>query len=113
MARVIQSRCEAVGRAVSAEVQRKMSILPSDARLLKVPDDEEEWPILQCANFFVLPGVPEFFATKVTAIAQHFLQGRPPALARRVLLCAEEEAIVQGLDAVVADHPAVAFGSYP
>jgi len=113
MRRLIRNRSDAVHRVLPAEVIEKMSTLPSQSRLLMVPDNETAWPILQCANVFVLPGVPELFSAKVATITSHFLQSRPPVLSRRVLLRANEETIVDFLDAVVASHPAVIFGSYP
>ena len=43
---------------VQDEVVTKMSTLPRGALLRQPPNAEESWPILQCANVFVLPGVP-------------------------------------------------------
>jgi molybdopterin-biosynthesis enzyme MoeA-like protein len=63
------------------------------------------WPILQCNNVFVLPGVPEFFSDKITAIAQHFIHPKQAFFSRRVLLALEEKDIVATLDASVAAHP--------
>ena len=34
------------------------------------------WPILQCENVFVLPGVPQFFEQKLGTICDHFLTKR-------------------------------------
>jgi molybdenum cofactor synthesis domain-containing protein len=31
------------------------------------------WPILQCDNIFILPGVPKYFANKMQLLAKHFL----------------------------------------
>lgn len=62
-----------------------MSVLPQGAQLRVVPGEPDAWPILQCGQIFVLPGVPAFFASKLTTICAHFLVGRPPVLARRLL----------------------------
>jgi molybdopterin-biosynthesis enzyme MoeA-like protein len=32
------------------------------------------WPVLQCDNIFVLPGVPKFFEAKMKLITQHFVK---------------------------------------
>ncbi len=80
---------------------------------VQVPDEPQAWPILQCKNVFVLPGVPELFSSKLDSIATHFLEGGAPSLARRVLLAVAEDSIVHELNAVVREHSAVAFGSYP
>ena len=68
---------------------------------MQVPDEPQAWPILQCKNVFVLPGVPELFSSKLDSIATHFLEGGAPSLARRVLLAVAEDSIVHELNAVV------------
>ena len=75
---------------------------------MQVPDEPQAWPILQCKNVFVLPGVPELFSSKLDSIATHFLEGGAPSLARRVLLAVAEDSIVHELNAVVREHSAVA-----
>ena len=40
------------------------------------PDVPLTWPILQCENVFVLPGVPHFFEEKIDMICEHFLKGQ-------------------------------------
>ena len=113
MAEMITSRYTTMGRDLPAEVLDKMAILPKGARMRQPPDDAEAWPVLQCANVFVLPGVPDFFAGKLAVIASHFLEGSSPLLSRRVQLNVVEETIVNELNGVVASHPRVSFGSYP
>ena len=113
MASLITAKMEASGGHLPPEVLEKMSQMPSGGRIRPVPGDDDAWPVLLCERVFVLPGVPEAFATKLTAICAHFLQGREPVLSRRVLLAAAEETIVEQLNAVVAAHQAIAFGSYP
>jgi hypothetical protein len=43
-------------------------------------DDVNAWPILQCENVFVLPGVPQFFEEKLDVICDHFLEGAGRAI---------------------------------
>jgi molybdopterin-biosynthesis enzyme MoeA-like protein len=61
-----------------------MALLPELAQLRIAPGNEL-WPILQCENVFILPGVPTFFEAKVDTIATHFL-GRRPLFTRKVVL---------------------------
>ena len=114
MAETITGKYAAMGKPLSAEVLEKMSTLPSGVRIRTVASDPNEWPILQCANVFVLPGVPTFFESKLAVICDDFLQARtPPVLSRCVRLAVAEESIVADLNAIVTAHSAVAFGSYP
>lgn len=56
----------------------KMAMLPELSKLRVAPlSGEKVWPILQTENVFILPGVPEFFQSKMTVIADHFLDPRP------------------------------------
>lgn len=111
---------------------RKMATIPSTSLLQYLTEDPDgdEWPVLQCNNIFVLPGVPPFFQQKIQQIASHlsspttiaqisqtslpYRQLTPPRSdTYRVLLSVEETTIVQELNASVASHPHVSFGSYP
>jgi len=85
-------------------------MMPLGARLRSAPG---EWPILQCSNVFVLPGVPQFFQAKLSRVCAHFLVPNPRTLSRKVSLTAPELDIVSCLNAAVAAHSAVTFGSYP
>ena len=60
-------------KALDPQVRSKMSMLPRGAVLRPVPGEPDAWPVLQCANVFVLPGVPTFFLAKLR-------DGRPPEL---------------------------------
>ena len=103
------------------EAQIKMSTLPSNARLryLSLPSSDNEktqdqWPILQCRNIFVLPGVPEFFAPKIELIANYLSSSRfERSVAYKIVLSIDEASIVDILNQVVSRHPEVSFGSYP
>jgi FAD synthetase len=92
--------------------QEKMTMLPEQARLRIPPEDGQVWPILQCENVFILPGVPQFFEKKMAMIVDHFLQGHALSLAK-IVLREDEFSIVHFLNQAVAKHTSVTFGSYP
>lgn len=96
------------------EAQRKMATLPSRSKLRYLSEDENDWPVLQCRNIFVLPGVPEFFASKIEAVA-HYVSS--DAMERsavyKVVLSVDEATIVSVLNSAVEEYPEVTFGSYP
>eukprot|EP00903_Cladosiphon_okamuranus_P021990 g20220.t1 len=95
------------------EAQLKMAMLPELSKLRVAPlSGEKAWPILQTENVFILPGVPEFFKSKMTVIADHFLDSRP-MFVRKIVLSADEFLIVEVLNKAVEAHPSVTFGSYP
>jgi len=73
------------------------------------------WPILQCENVFVLPGVPQFFEEKLRDICAHFLDGKKAAsiFGAKVAIALEESSLAAALNQAVARFPNVAFGSYP
>jgi len=115
------------GRRLSV-AQEKMATLPTTSQLQYLTDDKEEWPVLQCKNIFILPGVPSFFAKKITSLAAYLPtrhiekvglnvddQSDKPVRSDtyRIVLSLPEEAIVSILNLVVAAHPNVSFGSYP
>lgn len=55
-----------------------MALLPELARLRLPPNSGSKlWPILQCENVFILPGVPQYFESKLDVITTHFLSRRP------------------------------------
>jgi len=95
-----------------SESQVKMAMLPELAKL-RVPEDEKDaWPILQCENVFILPGVPQFFENKMITITKNFLTPRFVA-SRKIVLRLEESCIAEQLNRVVHAFPTIAFGSYP
>ncbi|KAL7539266.1 hypothetical protein ACHAXR_009133 [Thalassiosira sp. AJA248-18] len=126
-----------------SEGQVKMSNLPTSSVLQYLTDDSDEWPVLQCQNIFVLPGVPAYFEKKIIQLSQYLptayalaqpasqeeeiglnvdqesqikkQQSTPPPRSNtyRLVLSLEEESIVTALNASVAAHPHVSFGSYP
>lgn len=73
----------------------------------------KQWPILQCDNIFVLPGIPQFFAAKMDLLVKHFLCKSKRRVSRKIVLDIEETTLLSVLDALVAQHGDVKFGSYP
>ena len=53
------------------EAQIKMATLPGCAKLKYLSGIEGDWPVLQCSNIFILPGVPQFFEKKVQHVASY------------------------------------------
>jgi len=95
------------------EAQLKMATLPSGSKLRYLSEDPNDWPVLQCRNIFVLPGVPEFFEKKIADVAGYLSCQLERAPGYKVILSVDENSIVPVLNRVVANHPDVAVGSYP
>lgn len=108
--------------ATLSEAQLKMATLPENCELRFVGENQN-WPILQCQNIYILPGVPQFFKQKISSIASFLSKtcsaGNSNATTSattanaKVLLTIEEHFIVTPLNQVVERHPNVSFGSYP
>jgi len=127
----------------------KMSSLPP-ARLgteLLYLAGEGEWPTLKCGGFggmgdiFVLPGVPQFFTSKVKLVAEHLAErysveedcvvggkdlhavavtSSPPSVSpvlaacrQEIILSCPESLISDSLSEAVERYPMIKFGSYP
>jgi len=119
-----------------SEAQMKMATLPENCELRFVGENQN-WPILQCQNIYILPGVPQFFKQKISSIASFLsktcsvggspnattitgttanannMENKPCFCCYKVLLTIEEHHIVTPLNQVVKRHPNVNFGSYP
>lgn len=93
------------------QAQLKMATLPTNAKLRYLSKDD--WPVLQCRNVFVLPGVPEFFAKKIENVAAYLSSQLERSVAYKVILSVDEASIVDVLNEAVQKHPKVSFGSYP
>jgi len=90
----------------------RMADIPDGARLLYGPDgNRARWPVVAVKNVYVLPGVPEIFRLKFAMMREQFRSG--PILSRAVYSSEGEGLIAATLDAVVAEFPGVAVGSYP
>jgi FAD synthetase len=95
------------------DAQIKMATLPTNAKLRYLSDNEKDWPVLQCRNIFILPGVPEFFAQKIENLAAYLSSQLERSVAFKVVLSVDEASIVDVLNIAVMKHPNVSFGSYP
>ena len=95
------------------EAQLKMATIPGGSKLRYLSDDPDDWPVLQCRNIFVLPGVPEFFEKKIADVAGYLSCQLERAPGYKVILSVDEDSIVPVLNRVVANNPNVAVGSYP
>ena len=90
----------------------RMADIPDGARLLYgVEGDNSRWPVVTVRNVYLLPGVPEIFRRKFEMLRELFRAG--PILTRAVYSREGEAVIAAPLDAVVAEFPGVAVGSYP
>ena len=97
----------------STETMKKPSATESTTAAAAATGTRKTWPVLQCDNIFVLPGVPQFFATKMDLIVKYFLSRNHRPHRRKIVLDLEERALVSVLDCFVAKHERVKFGSYP
>ena len=95
------------------EAQVKMATLPDCSMLKYLSGIEGDWPVLQCRNIFILPGVPQFFEKKVKHVASYLSRELERSVAFKVVLSIDENSIVPILNNVVLNHPNVSFGSYP
>jgi molybdopterin-biosynthesis enzyme MoeA-like protein len=145
---------DALSRRLSVG-QRKMATLPTSSVLHYLANTggdrigasvSDEWPVLECQNIFILPGVPSYFEKKIKQLAAYIptisswivrepsrdeavglsldrsahmkrlpLETSPPPRGEtyRIVLALKEDEIVSALNAAVAAHPHVTFGSYP
>ena len=87
----------------------QMAKVPAGTELIDVPG--LSYPQIQFRNVFILPGVPELFRAKFSAIKGRFA-GKPIRL-REIFLKADEGIIAGALRKTAEDFPAVLIGSYP
>lgn len=87
----------------------RMAEVPEGAQMISA--DHPSWPVTSFRNIYILPGVPPIFRRKFDAIRERFRVA--PFHARRVYCLADEGTLARHLDAVVADFPGIAVGSYP
>jgi len=111
MAKVLMEKMN-TGSSTLTEAQIKMATLPSCSRLRYLSTKKDDWPILQCQNIFILPGVPLFFKSKVEILAD-YLGFEETTCTFKVILSIDETSVVPILNTVVKNHPLVNFGSYP
>jgi len=96
-----------------SEAQIKMATLPTCSKLRYFSKNPEDWPVLQCRNIFILPGVPQFFEKKIQDVAAYLSTELERSVTFKVVLSIDENSIVPLLNSVVEKHPNVSFGSYP
>lgn len=95
------------------EAQIKMATLPFHSKLRYLSGMQDDWPVLQCQNIFILPGVPQFFAKKIEVLALYLSSQLERSITYKVVLSIDEASIVDVLNLAVKKHPDVIFGSYP
>jgi molybdenum cofactor synthesis domain-containing protein len=100
---------ETFGDATS-EAHLRFADVPEGAELRRAPD--VSWPTPVVENVWILPGVPEVFRMKLSALRAAIV-GPQPFLSRALVLRLDEVDLKDALDAVVAAHPLVSIGSYP
>ena len=88
----------------------RMALVPEGAKLATAA--EVDWPMPVMNNVFILPGVPEAFRTKLSAV-RGWVRGPKPFVSRAAFTTLDEADLKTLLDAVVARHPSVEVGSYP
>jgi len=76
-----------------------------------VPGEGLSWPVARFRNIYILPGVPQLFRRKFTALRESFRSA--PYTTEKLYCRGDEGTLAADLDAVVAEHPAVEIGSYP
>jgi len=94
-------------------------ITPGHLRMADVPEGSElvtagriRWPIVRPRpGLYMLPGIPQIFESKVEALCERLRGER--ATCRWVSTSLEEALLAPHLEAVLAEHPDVAIGSYP
>ncbi len=92
-----------------SEPNLRLADVPRGAELVYGKD--QVWPVVCVNNVYILPGVPALFRRKFVDIRDRFRT--EVVTIARVYVDADEGAIANDLDAVVAAHPAVKIGSYP
>ena len=105
----LEQRVRAYWGAKLSEPNLRLADVPASAELVYGKD--QVWPVVCVHNVYVLPGVPALFRRKFVDIRDRF---RTEAVTiARVYIDADEGAIADDLDAVVAAYPLVKIGSYP
>lgn len=77
------------------------------------PGRSPQWPTMVLGNVFILPGVPEIFRLKLSALAERLRSDDEPFFSRSVYCAIEEAELRPFLDEVVEAFADVFVGSYP
>lgn len=102
----------------------RMADLPAGAELVAEMDHDPDvlevhgktmpWPATLVRNVFVLPGIPQIFEMKLSAVRARLRKlGARPFVTHSVFTDMDEGQLKPLLDAVVARYPDVDVGSYP
>lgn len=113
MGQLLREKMDSGKDAELTEAQLKMATLPGGSKLRYLSNDPKDWPVLQCRNIFVLPGVPEFFEKKIMDVAGYLSCQLERGPSYKVILSVDENSIVPALNRVVENNPMVSIGSYP
>jgi FAD synthetase len=107
-----QGMCERIERAQGKpanESQKKMAMIPADARLI---DAGDLWfPVVIVDNVHIFPGIPELLRKKFDSIRDRF-SGDPFHL-KQVYVTRHESDIAQSLHELLGEFPQLMLGSYP
>jgi len=87
----------------------KMAEVPEGAELIF--GGQLNFPTLRAENIYILPGIPELFRDKFSAIKERFAVD--PYFLRVIYLCAFESSIAGYLNDTLAVFPDLQLGSYP
>ncbi len=91
----------------------RMALVPQGAALEVT--EAIRWPTVRMENTWIMPGIPEVFQMKIPVIVQRLSQAEhgPAFVSLAVYTKMDEGDLKPLLDAVVAQFPDVAVGSYP
>jgi molybdenum cofactor synthesis domain-containing protein len=87
----------------------KMAEVPEGAVLNAVGD--MRFPTVQLENIYILPGIPQIFEAKLTALLGRF--ATDPYYMRAIYTTAGEGTIAEYLNSCLQTYPALLLGSYP
>jgi len=87
----------------------RMADVPEGCHFVRA-SEIQHWPVVAMRNVYILPGVPEIFRRKFSAIREQFRV--EPFHLRVVYLNADEGAVAAFLEQVQVEFPGVDIGSY-
>jgi molybdenum cofactor synthesis domain-containing protein len=91
-----------------------VSEMDHDPDLVEVQGRKLPWPAILVRNVFVLPGIPQVFQMKLSAVRARLKKlGARAFVSHAVLTDMDEGHLKPLLDAVVSEFPDVDVGSYP
>jgi molybdopterin-biosynthesis enzyme MoeA-like protein len=107
---VLEARLRSHFGAAITDGHLRMAELPEGGEL--VVGTSTGWPLLRIENVWVLPGVPDIFKNRLTALRER-LGSDTPFHTRAVYTRADEGSIAALLEQIERAHAGVAVGSYP